>query len=522
MSSRPAVVLLGMDIDSDHPRPWLGLGLLGLPTIVLSIDLSVLHLALPTLSAELGADSIDQLWIVDIYAFMIAGLLLTMGALGDMVGRRRLLLVGAAAFAMSSLLAACATSPEMLIVARALMGMAGATLMPSTLAIIGELFPDPTEHGTAIGVWVACFMGGIALGPLVGGVLLSAFWWGSVFLLALPVMAVLLLLGPRVLPTGASRGPTTSIDVISVALSLLALLPATYGVKELARDGLQLDVAVAFAVGLAAGALFVRRQRRLAHPLVDLELLRSRAVSGALAISLIGTAVAGGAILVLNLYLQTVLQLSPLRAGLIMLPSGVALIVGAVSASGLAARTRPELVLAGGFALSAVGFAILATASPEQGVVPLLVGATLTGAGSGPQAALLTQIVMTASPPAKAGSAAALSETSGELGMALGVALLGALATMVYRAEIASGGVSARAGEGIVAALEEGRRRGSAGVLMVRDAQDAFLTSMNVVAAAAAVMCCLLAFGAARLARGGGSAEPAHEPGLVRDGPEGT
>lgn len=504
-------------------NPWLGLALLGLPTLVLSIDLSVLHLALPTLSAELGADSIEQLWIVDIYAFMIAGLLLTMGALGDMVGRRRLLLAGAAGFALSSLLAAYATSPDVLIAARALMGVSGATLMPSTLAIIGELFPDPAAHGTAIGVWVACFMGGIAFGPVVGGALLSAFWWGSVFLLALPVMAALLLLGPRVLPNGTSHAPALSIDVVSVVLSLFALLPATYAVKELAHDGFQLDVAVAFVTGLVAGALFVRRQQRTAHPLVDPDLFRNRAVSGALAISLVGTSVAGGAILVLNLYLQTVLQLTPLRAGLVMLPSGAALIVGAVGASGLASRTRPEFVLAGGFTLSAIGYAILATTSPDQGVVPLLVGATLTGAGSGPQAALLTQVVMTASPPEKSGSAAALSETSGELGMALGIALFGTLATVVYRAVLVSGGADDSAAESIVTALEQGRRQGgSTGTLLVQDAQDAFATSMNVIAAAAAVACCLLAFGAVRLARGvHGAAQPALDSDLISDSPEG-
>jgi len=225
-----------MDNDAATRREWAGLAVLALPTLLVSIDVFVLLLALPRLSQDLHASSTQQLWISDIYGFLLAGFLVTMGTLGDRMGRRRLLLAGATAFGLASVLAAYAGSPAMLIAARALLGIAGATLSPSTLALISNMFRQPRQRAVAIGVWMACFMAGAAIGPVAVGVMLEHFWWGSVFLLGVPAMALLLALGPVVLPE--YRAPAAGrLDLGSVALSLAAIMPVVYGLTELARTG---------------------------------------------------------------------------------------------------------------------------------------------------------------------------------------------------------------------------------------------------------------------------------------------
>src|ERR687897_2126005 len=230
-------------------REWIGLGVLALACVLYAMDLTVLHLAVPRLSADLEPSSSQLLWIIDIYGFMVAGALVTMGTLGDRIGRRRLLLIGAAAFGVVSILAAFSTSPEMLIVSRALLGIAGATLAPSTLSLIFHMFADPKERSIAIGFWIGAFSAGAAIGPVLGGAMLELFWWGSVFLLALPVMAALLILGPRVLPE--YRDPDAGrLDLVSAGLSVLAVLGVIYGLKEIAQDGLGGASAAAVVAGL--------------------------------------------------------------------------------------------------------------------------------------------------------------------------------------------------------------------------------------------------------------------------------
>jgi MFS family permease len=295
---------------------------------------SVLYLALPKVSADLGATGNQMLWILDIYSFVLAGFLVTMGTLGDRIGRRRLLLIGAAAFGGASILAAYSTSAEMLIATRALLGLAGATLMPSTMALIRNMFPDPKQMGTAIGVWFSCFMGGMAIGPLVGGALLEQFWWGSAFLLGVPFMALLLVVGPVLLPEYRAPG-TGRLDLVSVGLSLAAILPAIYGLRELARRGWD-PVASAVVVGLAFGVIFVRRQRALADPLLDLRLFGYRALRSALSVYLLTGVVMAGVSLMSTVYLQSVLELSTLRAGLWLLPHNAALAAGEGRLGGLA------------------------------------------------------------------------------------------------------------------------------------------------------------------------------------------
>jgi DHA2 family multidrug resistance protein-like MFS transporter len=266
------------------PRAWIGLGVIALPCMLYSMDLTVLNLAVPHLTADLAPSAAELLWIVDIYGFMIAGALITMGTLGDRIGRRRLLLIGAAVFGAASALAAFATTPAMLIASRALLGLAGATLAPSTLSLIRNMFEDEGERRVAIGVWIASFSAGAAIGPLVGGLLLEHFWWGSVFLANVPVMVALLVLGPLLLPE--YRDPDAGrLDLVSAAQSLLAVLAVVYGLKRFAEHGLDAGAVAAILAGIAVAAVFLRRQRRLADPLVDLALFRSPAFSVALAIT---------------------------------------------------------------------------------------------------------------------------------------------------------------------------------------------------------------------------------------------
>jgi DHA2 family multidrug resistance protein-like MFS transporter len=424
-----------MDSTRATRREWLGLAVLALPTLLLSLDVSVLFLALPRLSADLGADSTQQLWILDIYSFMLAGFLVTMGSLGDRIGRRRLLLIGAAAFGATSVVAAYATSPGMLIAARALLGVAGATLMPSTMALIRNMFRDQKQMAAAIGIWFACFMGGMTAGPLVGGALLSAFWWGSAFLLGVPFMALLLVTGPVLLPE--YRDSTAGrLDLSSVALSLAAILPVVYGLKEIARHGWATVPAAAVAGGLLAGVVFVRRQRRLTSPLLDLRLFANRCFSSALATMLATGIVMAGISLMSILYLQAVRGLSPLAAGLWLVPQNVAMAAGSILTPALARRIRPGQLMAAGLLLAGAGLFVQTHTGAGGGVAAVVAGLTLAGLGISPAMSLTMNLVLGSTPPQQAGSAAALSETSGEFGIALGVATLGTLATVVYRVHL--------------------------------------------------------------------------------------
>jgi DHA2 family multidrug resistance protein-like MFS transporter len=417
-------------------REWLGLAVLALPCLVYAMDLTVLNLAVPKLSEDLQPSSAQLLWIVDIYGFLVAGLLITMGTLGDRIGRRRLLLAGAAAFAAASMLAAWSTSAGMLIAARALLGVAGATLAPSTLSLIRNMFADPRQRTVAVSVWITSFAVGGAVGPLVGGVLLEWFWWGSVFLVAVPAMALLLVLGPRLLPE--FRDPAAGrLDLGSAALSLAAVLAAIYGLKQLAQDGPGWPAVGCMLAGLGVGVGFVRRQRRLADPLIDVRLLGNRAFSAALTTNLLSFFVGFGALLFTAQYLQLVLGLSPLEAGLWSLPSSAGFILGSMATPLLVRRAAPVTVMAAGLALAAVGFGLL-TQLPSSSGLPLLVtGSVIFSLALAPVDTLATDLAVGAAPPERAGAASAITETSAEFGGALGIAVLGSIGTAVYRAQMA-------------------------------------------------------------------------------------
>lgn len=416
-------------------REWGGLAVLSLPTVLLGLDVTVLYLALPSLAEDLRPSGIEELWIMDAYGFLIAGFLITMGTLGDRIGRRKLLLIGAAAFGAVSVLAAYSNSAEMLIAARAALGIAGATLMPSTLALISNMFTDQRQRSLAIGVWATSFALGMALGPLVGGVMLDHFWWGSAFLLAVPVALVLLLAAPVLIPE--YRAPQSGrFDLLSVALSLIAILPVIYAVKRFAKDGLGIPTIVATVIGLVFAVLFVRRQGKLPSPLLDVRLFTNRTFSAALSVLLVGLVGVGGSMLLITQQLQLVEELPPLEAGMWMGPPALMMFLAAIGAPLAARRVPPGTVVAATLTLSMVGYLLLTQVDASGGIALMVIGFGLVYLGLGAIAALGTHLVVGAAPPEKAGSASAMSETVQELGLALGVAILGSLATAVYRNRI--------------------------------------------------------------------------------------
>jgi DHA2 family multidrug resistance protein-like MFS transporter len=417
------------------PREWLGLAVLTLPTLVLAIDVTVLNLAVPHLSADLEPTGAELLWIVDVYGFMIAGFLLTMGSLGDRIGRRRLLMIGAVGFGAASVLAAFAATPATLIAARGLLGVTGATLMPSTLALLTNMFKDRAQRGIALGVWATCMSLGAAVGPVLGGALLEWFAWGSVFLVAVPVMVLLLITAPLLLPEyrDADAG---RIDLVSVVLSLAAVLPVVYGIKRLAEHGVDAAAAGAVAAGLVVGAIFVRRQRKSTDPLLDLRLFADRAFSSALLILLLGLGLMGGLYLFIAQYLQSVAGLTAFQAGLWLLPAAAALIAASSLTPLLVRRIRPAYVIGGALLLSVPGYVMIAAVDSEGGLPLLVTGFVLIYAGISPVMVLGTDLVVGSAPPERAGSAAAMSESGMEFGIAVGVAALGSVVTAVYRGEL--------------------------------------------------------------------------------------
>ncbi|MFD3532925.1 MFS transporter [Streptomyces sp. NPDC058664] len=475
-------------------REWAALGVLMLPLLLVSMDVSVLYFAIPSIAADLRPGATEQLWILDMYGFVLAGLLITMGALGDRVGRRGLLLGGAALFGLASVAAAYAHSPGTLIAARALLGVAGACLMPSTLALIRTLFHDPAQRARAVTVWTAVMASGISFGPVVSGALLEHFWWGSVFLINLPAMALLLILGPMLLPESKGATGGGRFDLAGAALSLAALLPLIHGVKEIAEDGWAPVPALGITTGLVLGFVFVRRQARLAHPMVDLRLLRQRAYGGSVLVNLLAMVATVGFAVFLTQYLQSVLGQSPFEAALwSLVPSGGVLVAAPVAAA-LARRVDRAYVMGGGFLVSAAGFAWLAGVDRATPLWAVLVGGGVYAAGLVSAMTLANELALGAAPVERAGSAAAVLESGQELGGALGMAVLGSVGAAVYTAAMPSSAPAA-ARETLGGAL------GFPGPVL-EAARDAFVRAMGGAAVAACLLMLLAAGVAVALLRG--------------------
>ncbi|MQY26283.1 MFS transporter [Nocardia aurantia] len=414
-------------------RAWLGLAVLLLPVLLVSMDVSVLFLAMPTLSAALDPSAMQQLWILDVYGFVLAGLLITMGNLGDRFGRRRILLGGATIFGIGSVLGAFAPSAGVLIAARALMGAGGATLLPSSLALISALFAEPRARAAAIGVWTAFFAGGSAVGPIIGGLLLNHFWWGSAFLVNLPVLVVFLALGALLLPEHrAGRGP---LDPISVVLSIGGILPLIYAVKHAAADGVAITDGVFAVIGAGLLWAFLRRQRHLDDPLLDLSLFRRTGFTVAIGSSTIGMLALSGLGYLGSVYLQSVTGRDPLAAAFLSIPAAAMVFVVSMGGARIGRRLGAPVSFAVALGTAAAGNLLMLGIGVDGGVGWYVAGSTIAGFGYGLCFTLVSDVAISAVPPQRAGAAAGISETSFELGNGLGLSLLGSLVTLVFRSK---------------------------------------------------------------------------------------
>lgn len=422
-------------------RRWSALGVLTLAVLLIGIDGTVLALATPFISRDLDATGIQILWIGDIYSFVLASLLITMGALGDRIGHKKMLLWGATAFAVVSAATAYAPTAELLIAARALQGIAGATLAPATLALIRGIFAEPRERTLAVGIWASAFSAGAAFGPILGGILLEHFWWGSVFLINVPVMVVLVIGGIALVPEHRNPSPGPW-DLASVLLSMAGILGVVYAIKEAAAQGLHLDVAIAAVIGAGALTLFVRRQLKLPHPLIDVRLFGNRAFTGVVSANLLSVLGLSGLVFFLSQYFQLVQGFSPLKAGLAELPAAVTATIFGVLA-GIAVRYWSQrAVLTAGLAMVGVAMATLTVITPDTSYPQLGVTLFVVGVGLGLAFTVASDVILASVPKERAG-AAAVSETAYELGMALGIATLGSIVTGVYRNFTAPEGVPA-------------------------------------------------------------------------------
>ncbi|MFJ8466042.1 MFS transporter [Streptomyces swartbergensis] len=436
-----------------RPGRWLALGVLVLAVLLVAVDATVLGLATPYISEDLKPSGTQLLWIGDVYSFVIAGLLVSMGSLGDRIGRKRILLIGATAFGAISVFNAYATTPEMLIVARALLGVAGATLMPATLALIRNLFHDPRERSLAVGIWGATASAGTAVGPIAGGFLLEHFWWGSVFLINLPVMAVLVLVGIKLLPESRTANPGPW-DLLSVVLSLAGMVGVVYAIKEAATHGFAWSTLGAGLLGAAALYGFVRRQLTLPAPLLDMRLFRNRGFSGAVLADLLTILGLSGLVFFLSQYLQLVQGRRPFEAGLAELPAAIGAVVAGLAAGRAARRFSVRAVVSAG--LAAIGLALAALTVIDQSTGYPLLGAALlvVGVGAGFSFTVTADVILSSVPKEQAGSASAVSETAYELGAALGIAVLGSIVTGVYRDFNGPAGTPAAAHESLGGAVE--------------------------------------------------------------------
>jgi DHA2 family multidrug resistance protein-like MFS transporter len=421
---------------TSRTRGLLALAALALPTLLVAIDISVLAVALPTMGRELHASATELLWMTDSYNFLVAGAMLTTGAVADRIGRRRMIMICAATFAVASGVGAFATTPLLVILARAVMGLAGSAIFPASMALLAGLFTEEKARIQAMGAMMTVFLGGMAVAPFVGGLLLDHFWWGSVFLIGVPVMAVTIVIVPRLVPESRAEVPAP-LDLTSAALSLVAVLTLVFSLKRVVATGLDLPVIATAVVGLVLGTVFMRRQRVLAHPLLDLGLLARPRVRRTLTALFLVAMLMGGTSLFFNLYLQEVQGLSPLHAAWWMLPQMIAMILAANLGPWLNRHLPQRTLVVSMLSVMTAGFALYVVAPVSASGRPVVaIGGCLATFGIGAVFPILMDGVISGAPADRAGSSAAMAQLANELGIALGLTVLGSLGTVVYRARL--------------------------------------------------------------------------------------
>lgn len=466
-------------------RRWAGLAVLCASLLVVVMDMTILSLALPAIAADLRPGAVEQLWMVDVYALVLAGLLVTASALGDRWGRRRMLVAGFATFGVASLAVLVVDSPAGVIAVRALLGVGGAMIMPSTLSMVRALFTDPRERATALGWWGATAAVGAALGPIIGGALLEAFSWHSAFLVNVPVMAVAIVAALLLLPESRSDRPGT-LDPLATVLSIVGTVALVYAVKHTGEHGIDLEGVASALVAVAGLTLFVRRCLAQPDPVLEVRLFRERAFTAGVLTALCSSIATIAALLLLSQWLQLVQGWSPLESGLALLPMAAAGVVCSPLAPALAARVGARPVLAGGLAVGGVGFLLVFLLPEPLSYAGIAAALVLVGASSG-SLAVASAAIMSGAPASKAGSAAAIEESSYELGGVLGVAVLGSLAAAIYRADLPSDRLAADGLDPAAAdvvrdslggAIEVAGSAGPGGADLVARATDAFTHSL--------------------------------------------
>ena len=415
-------------------RQWIALAVLMLPVLLTSVDNTVLSFALPQVSTALKPTGTQLLWLVDVYPLMLAGLLVAMGSLGDRLGRRRLLVIGAIGFGIASVCAAYSPTASTLIASRALLGVFGATLMPSTLSLIRNIFSDRNDRRLAIATWAAMFSGGAALGPIVGGWLLEHYWWGSVFLINVPLIAIFLFLAFVFLPESKDPNPGR-LDIPSIGLSLSSMLPIVFGIKTVAEHGVSDLASTSFAVGIMSGVAFIRRQHRLASPMLDLTLFSNRVFNGAIVSNLLSLMGFAGFVFFAAQFLQLVVGMRPLAAAMVLLPGLVVTVLAGFVAVRLVRVIPAYKLVSASFVMSALGYAIASFAGTPS-MWSIMVAFAVLGMGIGLAETLTNDIMLTSVAPHKAGAASAISETAYEIGAVLGTAVLGSILTITYRTHL--------------------------------------------------------------------------------------
>jgi DHA2 family multidrug resistance protein-like MFS transporter len=435
MSTRLDAVTNPSNSRATPRSAWLALAVLMLPVLLIAIDNTVLAFALPAISEDLRPAASTQLWIIDVYSLVLAGLLVAMGSFGDRVGRRKLLMIGSTGFAVVSVVAAFAPSAAFLVGARAALGVFGAMLMPSTMSLIRNIFVEASARRLAIAIWASCFTAGAALGPIVGGALLQHFHWGAVFLVAVPILLPLLILAPRLVPESRDPNPGP-LDLTSVALSFVALLPFVWAIKTAAHDGLSVAVGSALVISLAAGTVFVRRQNRSATPMLDISLFSNPPLRSSVLANFLSIVGLIGFLFFTSQHLQLVLGLSPLAAGLVTLPGALVSMVAGIGVVRVTKYIRPQLLMVAGLVAVALGYALILLFRHDLSILAVLVSFVVLEVGVGVSQTISNDTIVASVPAAKSGAASAVSETAYELGAVVGMATLGTIFTAFYRANV--------------------------------------------------------------------------------------